>query len=41
MAKHRVEWVADYIEICDRLDEWVRLMEDYLNSKVFSVESSQ
>ena len=33
MAKHRVEWVDDHIEICDRLDERVRLMKDYLDSK--------
>ena len=33
MAKHKVKWVNDHVEICDRLDERVRLMEDYLNGK--------
>ena len=31
--KHKVKWVNDHIEICDRLDERVQLMEDYLDSK--------
>ena len=30
---HPVKWVNDHIEICDRLDERVQLMEDYLDSK--------
>ena len=33
MAKHKVKWVNDHIEICDRLDERVQLMEEYLNGK--------
>ena len=33
MSKHKVKWVNDHIEICDRLDERVQLMEDYLDSK--------
>ena len=33
MSKHKVKWVNDHIEICDRLDERVQLMEDYLNGK--------
>ena len=33
MSKHKVKWVNDQIEICDRLDERVQLMENYLNSK--------
>ena len=27
MSKHKVKWVNDHIEICDRLDERVQLME--------------
>ena len=33
MTKHKVKWMNDHIEICDRLDERVRLMEAYLASK--------
>ena len=33
MAKHKVKWVNNHIEICDRLDKRVQLMENYLNSK--------
>ena len=33
MSKHKVNWVNDHIQICDRLDERVQLMQDYLNSK--------
>ena len=33
MSKHKVKWVNDHIEICDRMDERVRLMENYLNGK--------
>ena len=33
MSKHKVKWVNDHIEICDRLDERAQLMEDYLDSK--------
>ena len=33
MAKHKVKWVNDHIEICDRLDERVQLMENYLSGK--------
>ena len=33
MPKHTVKWVNDHIEICDRLDERVQLMEDYLDNK--------
>ena len=33
MSKHKVKWVNDHIEICDRLGERVQLMENYLNSK--------
>ena len=33
MSKHTVHWVNDHTEICDRLDERVKLMEDYLDSK--------
>ena len=33
MSKHKVKWVNDHIEICDRLDERVQLMENYLNGK--------
>ena len=33
MPKHTINWVNDHTEICDRLDERVQLMEDYLDSK--------
>ena len=31
--KHIVTWVNDHIEICERLDERVQFMENYLNGK--------
>ena len=33
MPKHKVQWVNDHTQICDRLDERVKLMQDYLDSK--------
>ena len=33
MPNHKIKWVNDHTEICDRLDEHVYLMEEYLNSK--------
>ena len=33
MPNHKTQWVNDHTEICDRLDEHVQLMEDYLDSK--------
>ena len=33
MPKHVVNWVSDHTQICDRLDERVQLMQDYLTSK--------
>ena len=33
MPKHTINWVDDHTEICDRLDERVQLMEDYLDTK--------
>ena len=33
MSKHKVKWVDDHTQICDRLDERIRLMQDYLDSK--------
>ena len=33
MSKHKVNWVSDHTQICDRLDERVQLMEDYLAGK--------
>ena len=33
MPKHTVHWVNDHTPICDRLDERVPLMQDYLDSK--------
>ena len=33
MPNHKINWVNDHTEICDRLDERVRLMQDYLNGK--------
>ena len=33
MPKHTINWVNDHIEICDRLDARVQLMQDYLNGK--------
>lgn len=31
--KHKINWVNDHTEICDRLDDRIRLMEEYLDSK--------
>ena len=33
MPKHTVNWVNDHTQICDRLDERVQLMQDYLDRK--------
>ena len=33
MPNHKINWVNDHTEICDRLDERVQLMQDYLDSK--------
>ena len=33
MPKHVINWVSDHTQICDRLDERVQLMQDYLDSK--------
>ena len=33
MPKHTVNWVNDHTQICDRLDERVQLMQNYLDSK--------
>ena len=33
MANPKINWVNDHTHICDRLDERVRLMQDYLASK--------
>ena len=33
MSKHRVKWVNDHTQICDRLDERVQLMQEYLDGK--------
>ena len=33
MPNPKINWVNDHTEICDRLDERVRVMEDYLNTK--------
>ena len=33
MPKHTVHWVNDHTQICDRLDERVQLMQDYLDGK--------
>ena len=33
MPKQKIHWVNDPTQICDRLDERVQLMPDYLNSK--------
>ena len=32
MPHHKINWVNDHTQIYDRLDERVRLMQDYLNS---------
>ena len=33
MPNPKINWVNDHTEICDRLDERVQLMQDYLDSK--------
>ena len=33
MPNPKINWVNDHTHICDRLDERVRLMQDYLASK--------
>jgi hypothetical protein len=33
MPNHTVQWVNDHTQICDRLNERVILMQDYLDSK--------
>ena len=33
MSNHKINWVNDHTQICDRLNERVQLMEDYLASK--------
>ena len=33
MPKHTVHWVNDHTQICDRLDDRIHLMQDYLASK--------
>ena len=33
MSKHKVKWINDHTQICDRLDQRVQLMQDYLDSK--------
>ena len=33
MPNHKIKWVNDHIQICDRLDARVQLMQDYLDSK--------
>ena len=33
MPNHKINWVNDHTQICDRLDERVQLMQDYLASK--------
>ena len=33
MPNHKVNWVNNHAEICDRLDERVQLMKGYLDSK--------
>ena len=33
MPKLKINWVNDHTQICDRLNERVQLMEDYLDSK--------
>ena len=33
MPKHKINWVNDHIEICDRFDARVQLMKDYLDTK--------
>ena len=33
MPNHKVQWVDDHTHICDRLDERVQRMQDYLDGK--------
>ena len=33
MPNHKINWVNDHIEICDRFDARVQLMQDYLDGK--------
>ena len=33
MPNHKINWINDHTQICDRLDERVQLMQDYLDSK--------
>ena len=33
MPKHTINWINDHTQICDRLDERVQRMQDYLDSK--------
>ena len=33
MSNHKINWVNDHTQICDRFDERVQLMQDYLDSK--------
>ena len=33
MQKHKIQWVTDHTQICDRLDERVQLMQNYLGGK--------
>lgn len=33
MLKHKVKWVNDHIQIYDRLNERVQLMQEYIDSK--------
>ena len=30
MPKHKIQWINDHTQICDRLDERVQLMQEYL-----------
>ena len=34
MPNHKIHWVKEHTQICDRLDERVQLMEDYLASRL-------
>ena len=33
MPQHKINWVNDHTQICDRLNERVQLMQDYLDTK--------
>ena len=33
MPKHKIQWLNDHTPICDRLDQRVQLMQDYLDTK--------